>query len=38
MELLIEESEKVITEIDTEIAIGIESKYLETTQEEREKI
>ena len=38
MELLIEESKKVITEIDTDIATEIESKYLETTQEEREKI
>ena len=38
MELLIEESKKVITEIDTDIAIEIESKYLETTKEEREKI
>ena len=36
--LLTEESKKVITEIDTDIAIEIESKYLETTQEEREKI
>ena len=38
MKLLLEESKKVITKIDTDIAIEIETKYPETTQEEREKI
>ena len=36
--LLLEESKKVITKIDTDIAVEIETKYPETTREEREKI
>ena len=35
VKLLLEESKKVITKIDTDIAIEIETKYLEKTQEER---
>ena len=38
VKLLLEESKKVITKIDTDIAIEIETKYPETAQEEREKI
>ena len=38
VELLLEESKKVITKIYTGIAIEMEMKYPETTQEEREKI
>ena len=38
VKLLLEEPKKVITKIDTDIAIEIETKYPETTQEEREKI
>ena len=36
--LLLEESKKVITKIDTGVAIEIETKYPEPTREEREKI
>ena len=36
--LLPEESKKVITKIDTDIAIEIKTKYPETTRKEREKI
>ena len=38
VKLLLEESKKVITKIDTEIAIEIEMKYPETTEEERERL
>ena len=38
MKLLLEESKKVITKIDINIATEIETKYPETAQEEREKI
>ena len=34
VKLLLEESKKVITKIDTDIAIEIETKYPETTREE----
>ena len=38
MKLLLEETKKVITKIDINIATEIETKYPETAQEEREKI
>ena len=38
VKLLLEESKKIITKIDTDIAIEIETKYPETAQEERENI
>ena len=38
MKLLLEESKKVITKIDINIATETETKYPETAQEEREKI
>ena len=38
VKLLLEESKKVITKIDTNIATEIETKYPETAQKEREKI
>ena len=36
--LLLEQSKKVIIKTDTDIAVEIETKYPETTQEEREKL
>ena len=38
VKLLLEESKKIITKIDTDIAIEIEAKYPKTAQEERENI
>ena len=38
VKLLLEESKKVITKIDTGITTEIETKYAETTREERENI
>ena len=38
VKLLLEESKTVITKIETDITIEIETKYPESTQEEREKI
>ena len=38
VKLLLEELKKIITKVDTDIAIEIETKHPETTGEEREKI